>query len=360
MHQTCLLSELIQEYCVALQTEKPAGEGTQRRYRDPLDTMLRLLGDREISGYSSHDLVALKTKLYRWPANVTRPAEFSGKTAEEILRMNTARTLDKRTVDSKYMEKISAVFRYAFRHGLIDVDIARNVVKTVTVAEKKASRRKPYDIEDLKKIFGSLPVHPERPHLAWAPLIAAYSGARHGEICRLKISDIHGDQRKPYMVVTGEDDSGSVVKNLRGEASQRLVPLHPLLVEMGLLQFIAMRKARGRELLFELRPKEGEEPAPLSGEYFGQSFEAFNRKHVTHDLRKGFQSFRYNVHHALALKNVPPELYFAITGHVPQYDSGQITSGDKRLEDRYNALAQLAYPGLDLNGLKEKLDRLNH
>jgi integrase len=359
MHQTRLLSELIQEYCVVLQTEKPADEGTQKRYRDPLDTMLRLLGDREISGYSSQDLVVLKAKLYRWPANVANLAEFSGKTTEEILRMNAARTLDKRTVDSKYMEKISAVFQYAFRHGLIAVDIARNVVKTVTVAEKKASRRKPYDIEDLKKIFGSLPVHPERPHLAWVPLIAAYSGARQGEICRLKLSDINGDYRTPYMVVTEEDDNGTVVRNLRGETSQRLVPLHPLLVEIGLLQFIAMRKARGRELLFELRPKGGDEPTPLSGEYYGQSFETFNRKHVTHDLRKGFQSFRYNVHHALTLKKVLPELCFAITGHVPQYDSEQTLSDKKRLEDKYNALAQLTYPGLDLAGLKEKLVLLN-
>jgi len=355
MRPTRLLSELISEYCAALQNEKPADEGTRKRYRDPLDTMLRLLGDREINDYSRQDLVALKAKLYRWPANITKLAEFSGKTAEEILRMKVVKTLDKRTVDSKYMDKIIAVFQYAFRHDLIDADIVQNVVKTVTVAAKKASKRKPYDIEDLKKIFGVLPVHPERPHLAWVPLIAAYSGARHGEICRLKISDINVDQLTPYMLLTEEDDNGEIVKNLRGEDSRRLVPLHPTLLEMGLLQFIATRKARGREFLFELHLKGSEESTPLTGEYYGQSFETFNRKHVTHDLRKGFLSFRYNVHHALALKSVPPELCFAITGHVPQYDSAQVTPGDKKLADKYKALTQLAYPGLEMAGLKEKL-----
>ena len=359
MRPTCLLSALIQEYCAALQRDKPADEGTQKKYRDALDTMLRLLGDREISDYTRQDLVALKTNLYRWPANVNKLAECSGKTAAEILRMKTVKTLDKRTVGSKYMEKIIAVFQYAFRHDLIAGDITQNIVKTVTVAEKKASRRKPYDIEDLKKIFGSLPVHPERPHLAWVPLIAAYSGARQGEICRLKISDITVDQRLPSMLVTEEDDNGTIVKNLRGETSRRLVPLHPLLVETGLLQFIAMRKARGRELLFELHPKGGEESTPLSGEYYRQTFEAFNRKHVTHDLRKGFQSFRYNVHHALGLKSVPPELCFAITGHVPQDDSEQALAENKRLEEKYNALVQLTYPGLDLTEFKGKLAILN-
>jgi integrase len=353
-----LLSELIEEYCAALQKEKPANEETQSRYRDTLDTMLRLLGNKEISSYTRQDLLVLKTKLYRWPANIHKLEEFRNKTAEEILRMKPAKTLDKRTVDTRYMDKIAAVFRYAFSRELTAVDISQNVVKTVTVAEKKASKRKPYDIEDLKKIFASLPVHPERPHLAWAPLIAAFSGARQGEICGLRVGDFNVYHRIPYMMVTEEDDNGNVVKNVRGEASRRLVPLHPLLVETGLLQFVAMRKAQGKALLFELRQKGSDESVPLTGDYYGHSFEIFNRKHVTHDLRKGFQSFRYNVHHALALKSIPPELCFAITGHVPQYESEQITPGDKRLEDKYKALVQLAYPGVELAALKEKLGSL--
>lgn len=358
MHPTYLLSELIEEYCAALQKEKPANEETRRRYRDALDTMLRLLGDREVSGYTRQDLLVLRTRLYRWPANINSLEEFRGKTAEEILRLNTAKTLDKRTVDTRYMDKIVAVFQYAFRQGMLAGDIGQNVVKSVTVAAKKASKRKPYDVEDLKKIFAVLPVHPERPHLAWIPLIALYSGARHGELCRLRVSDINTDHPVPYMVLSAEDDSGNSITNARGEGSRRIVPLHPQLVEMGLLQFVAMRKARGRELLFELRRKGSDEFSPLTGEYYGQSFEAFNRKHVTNDLRKGFQSFRYNVHRALQLQNIPPEICFAITGHVPQYDGEQIAPGDGRLAARYSALLQLAYPGVELAALKEKLRTL--
>lgn len=358
MNPTCLLSELIEEYCAALQKEKPADEGTRKRYRDTLDTMLQLLGDREVSCYSKQDLVVLKAKLYRWPANIHKLEELRGKTAAEILRQKPAKTLDKRTVDSKYMDKITAVFQYAFRHNLIAVDVGQNVVKSVTVAEKKAGRRKPYDIEDLKKIFAALPVHPERPHLAWVPLIAAYSGARHGEICSLKIGDVHLNHRIPYLLVTEEDDNGVVVTNIRGEVSRRIVPLHPLLLEMGLLQFVARRKALGKELLFDLRKKGDAESIPLTGDYYGQSFESYNRKHVTNDLRKSFYSFRFTLHKALQLKGVSPELCFAITGHLPQYDSEQVTAEDPRLADKFNALVQLDYPGLELAGLKARLDSL--
>ena len=360
MRQTCLLSELMEEYCVALQNEKPANEETQMRYRDALDTMVRLLGDREITGYTRQDLLALKSKLYRWPVNVNKLEEFRGKTAEEIVQMKTARTLDKRTVDTRYMDKIAAVFQYAFHQGMVAGNIAQNVVTSVTVAEKKARKRKPYDVEDLKKMFASLPVHPERPHLAWIPLIAAYSGARPGELCRLRVSDIDVTHRIPSMLVTEEDDSGDIVTNARGEGSQRLVPLHPLLVEMGLLEFVARRKAQGKELLFELRRKGSDKFVPLTGEYYARTFEAFNRKHVTNDLRKSFYSFRYNVHRALQLKNVPPEICDAITGKVPQYDSAHIAAEDQCLADKYSALAQLAYPGVELAALKERLGILLH
>jgi len=145
---------------------------------------------------------------------------------------------------------------------------------------------------------------------------------------------------------------------LKGEASRRLVPLHPLLLEMGLLQFVAMRKARGRELLFELRRKGSDEFIPLTGEYYAQTFEAFNRKSVTNDLRKGFHSFRYNLHHALALNNVPQEICYAITGHLPQYESDQIAAEDNRLADKYSALKQLAYPGVEPAALMDKLRTL--
>jgi integrase len=351
----CLLDELIAEYCTALQNERPATAETQRRYRDALNTMLQLLGDRNISEYSQKDLLALKMKLYRWPANANKLTELRDKTAEEILRMKVGRPLDKRTVDKKYMEKIIAVFSYAFRQKMIDRDITQNVVVSRTVAEKRANKHKPYDAVDLKKIFELLPVHADRPYLAWLPLIAAYSGARPGELCRLRVADINVTHRIPFMRITEEDDNGNIIKNARGEESLRLVPLHPVLVEMGLLQFISRRRDQGKQLLFELHRKGSNEAVPLTGQYYAQSYEAFNRKFITNDLRKGFHSFRYSVHRALQQTNVPPEMCYAITGQIPQYEDDQTATEDRRLANKYKALVRLEFPGIDLVALKGKL-----
>ena len=126
--------------------------------------------------------------------------------------MKVAKPLDKRTVTTKYMAKIIDVFQYAFRHGMIDRDISRNLVSSLTVAEKRALKRKAYDAADLQKIFEQLPFHAERAYLAWIPLIAAYSGARPGEICRLRVADITMTGNIPHMWVTEEDDQGNTLK----------------------------------------------------------------------------------------------------------------------------------------------------
>ena len=46
------LAELVDEFCVALQKEKPANEETQRRYREYFTTILRLTGNRDITEYT--------------------------------------------------------------------------------------------------------------------------------------------------------------------------------------------------------------------------------------------------------------------------------------------------------------------
>ena len=296
----------------------------------------------------------MKSQLLQWPVNAGKAQEFRNKTAAEILRMKVAKPLDKRVVDAKYMEKIIAVFQYAFRTGRIDRDITQNLAPSLTVAEQRVAKRKMYNAAELDKIFALLPFHPDRPHLAWLPLIAAYSGALPGELCRLRVSDINVSHSIPHMVITGEDDRGIVIKNLREEESRRLVPVHPVLVEVGFLRWVARRKAGGSELLFEKRRQGGDGHEPLTGAYYAQSFELFNRRFITKDLRKGFDSFRRNVQHELQLKDVSTEMCHAITGLTPQYDDVLAAAPDQLLADKYAALVQLRYPALDLQALKEK------
>ena len=122
---------------------------------------------------------------------------------------------------------------------------------------------------------------------------------------------------------------------------------------MGFLQFVALRKNQGKEAIFEIRRKGHGESEPLTGQYYEESFEAFNRKFITHDQRKVFLSFRYSVHQELERKKVSPKTYYSITGHEAQFENHPALE-EQILVKKYSALLQLGYPCLDLSSLKER------
>jgi integrase len=331
------LSEAIDKFCKNREREKPSNNPrTHERYREYFNVMLEYLGDRDVTGYTRRDLDDLKEKLYQRPKNLN-------KGQKEII------PLDKRTVNTNYLGKIGSLFKWLHTNDFVDKDLTYKLVTSLTAKEKKDRKRKPYDADDLKRIFDLLPFDKKQPHLAWVPLIAAYSGARQGEICQLLVTDIKEAHGIPYMSITEEDDEGNIVKTVKNENSKRLVPLHPVIVEMGFLEFVEQKKAQGKKVIFEIRSRK-----PLTGQYYSKRFQDFNRKHITKDPKKVFHSFRHLVHNELKQKKVPADIYHSITGHVPQHEMDAVYTEDHILPNKYGALLLLEYPSIDLEVLQGK------
>jgi integrase len=344
----CLLSELVEEFCRWRQMEKPANETTQRRFTQYLSTMLRILGDKDITLYTHNDLLGLKAKLFRWPKNVNKKKKYEGKSVAEIFAMPIEEYLDKRTINTNYMGKIASVFSYAYIHGKIDREISKYLVTSLTAAEKKARKRPPYNYDDLKIIFNNLPFDNSQPHLAWVPLIATYSGARQGEICQLLVTDIKEYKGIHYMHITEEDDDGNIVKNVKNESSKRLVPLHPTILDMGFLDFVNKKNKEGKVVIFATKGKK-----PLTGQYYSKRYQDFNNMYFK-GTKKVFHSFRHTVHNELKQNGVQSDLYHSITGHAPQYEMDEVYTQEHKLENKYRALLSLEYPDMPLLDLRDK------
>lgn len=339
-----LLTQAIDAYCAARQNDTPANEETQKRYRQYLDVMREMMGDKDVTEYTRQDLLDLKNGLHNRTANMTKNPKVK-------------RTLDKRTVNTNYMGKMCTLFQWLYTNNYVDRDISSKLVKSLTAKEKRERKRKAYDHDDLHRIFDLLPFDSQQPHLAWVPLIAAYSGARQGEICQLLVSDIKEAHGIHYMHVTEEDDDGNIVKHLKNENSRRLVPLHPVVLEMGFLEFVQKRREQKKVVLFENRTRDRNSLKPLTGQYYSKLFQAFNRQKITKDPKKVFHSFRHLVHNDLKQAKVPPDIYHSITGHLPQHEMDQTYTEDHILKNKMEALVCLEYP-LDLGTLKEKFRRL--
>ena len=335
-----MLTEAIDKYCAFRQQERPANERTQARYREYFNVMVGMLGDRDITLYTRQHLMDLKDQLYNRHANFTKNPKVK-------------KPLDKRTVNTNYMGKICSLFSWLTINDFIDKDISAKLTSTLSAKEKRERKRKAYDNDDLKNIFGNLPFDPSRPYLSWVPLLAAYSGARQGEICQLLVSDIKEAHGIHYMHLTEEDDQGKIVKTLKNENSRRLVPIHPIVLRLGFLKYVERQKSEGKAVLFESRSLDRCSFKPLAGPYYSKLFQSFNRQYVTDDPKKVFHSLRHLVHNELKQAGVSSEVYHSITGHTPQQEMDVVYTEDYKLSIKYNALKLLKYP-LDLKTLHQK------
>ena len=146
--------------------------------------------------------------------------------------------------------------------------LGRNPARGLRLPDKVAKRDKrlPFSREQLRSIFNA-PLYrgcqngergyaksgSERPRNArfWVPLIGLFTGARLGEICQLDTADIRLIDGVACIVVSQRSLTGSTDKRLKTGASDRLIPLHPMLIECGLLHLAEEKRRAGETKLFD-------------------------------------------------------------------------------------------------------------
>ena len=164
--------------------------------------------------------------------------------------------------------------------------------------------------------------------LYWVPLIGAYTGARREEIAGLAVSD----------VVKAEEDGGWVLhirftesRRIKNEASVRRVPLHPHLIELGLLDHIeARRRMKDRDLFPDLKPSN---PKDTYGDGIDDNFRKIRQAQLGPDSEgKVFHSFRHYVIDQLKRdRDLKKEEIKDIVGHA----------GEDETDERYGSVTPI-------------------
>jgi len=166
---------------------------------------------------------------------------------------------------------------------------------------------------------------------------------RQNEICQLYCDDIREEDGIWCFDVNSNAD-----KDLKTGASERIIPIHPQLLDLGLLDYVEVLRAAGEERLWPnlVRRRDG------YGQDFSRWFGRFKNLNITDDRKKVFHSLRHNVADALKQAGVQEAAIAEILGHENQ----SITTGryGKRLRPKplLKALKNLDY-GLDLSLLQE-------
>jgi integrase len=181
----------------------------------------------------------------------------------------------------------------------------------------------------------------------WIPLLALFTGARLEELGRLHVSDVRTEAGVLYLSINVEDHG----KHIKTANSLRKVPVHPQLIELGFVEYVAARRRAGDLRLFPDLKSQQEQVTAGFSTWWGRYTEDLG---IT-DKRKVFHSFRHGVKRALRNAGVDQTLFDALQGHA-----NASVSNDYGLDEEghgyglpalYGAISKLTYPGLDLSHL---------
>lgn len=165
----------------------------------------------------------------------------------------------------RYWRLTVAFFSWAHEEGYVDSDPTSGL----KIAAKKGEiKRTPeaFGQSELQNLF-STPLfagHKSAKRLSevgdchfrrgewWSVVLLAHTGMRASELCQLTSGDFVFDHEIPHVKVRRETADGAATKSTKNEASIRDIPIAPVLIELGLEQFVQNRSKLDR-LFIEFR-----------------------------------------------------------------------------------------------------------
>ncbi|WP_169309258.1 site-specific integrase [Desulforhopalus sp. IMCC35007] len=267
---------------------------------------MRVVGDLPVEQVDRKVMTEYKSTLMQLPPNLNKGSKYEGKTVAEIIGTQPEKTITANTIN-KYIRRLSGLFNYAVRNGYMQSNPAEGL--QIKRQKRADQERQEYTGEDLQNLFGSqeyMEGKHRHSYAYWTPLIALYSGCRLEEICQLHLEDIRQEQG---VWVFDINDKGE--KRLKNRSSERLIPIHPHLVELGILEHVNSLVDKGEGRLFpELQKRR---------DGYGQTVSKWFQRYKKRCGIKGcktFHSFRHTFITHLKHKQVDPYMIHEIDGHA--------------------------------------------
>jgi len=285
-----------------------------------LNHLIEEWGDIPIGSVTREMTTKFKGHIRKIPRNRKKNPKYRDKDFHELVEMNLKDTISTTTVN-KHLGYCSSFYDWSINHGYSDI----NPFKGMKLKKEVRTRdeRDRFSELELKKIFGKenyihfTDIEKGRYELYWTPLIGVFSGLRLGEITSLyldNIKEISGNHREKRWCFDILEEPEREDKHLKTLSSRRIVPIHDILLNLGLIEFIELLKKKdpSRERLFqELKISEGSYNKNVS------TF--FNNRYLPNlglkTNKKNFHSFRHTVSDHLKQKGIEPHFINELLGH---------------------------------------------
>lgn len=337
-----LLSEALAEFAKHELPQSNKNPKEIERIRAGIGLFIDLVGDLKLSEIDSDTLRKFRDgPLAKMPARLNH-AEVHFKTAGQgikatmaaIQRSGEAWPIMSPAERDQRMTWIGRMFRWLHGDWLRDDPSAALRGKSVlTKAGRKIETqnkvpRQPFTSSELKLIFSQSWFETGSGQAAevfginrkwspfefWLPLMCLHAGQRIRELCQLHLSDV---KQTPAGVWYVDINEATPDKSLKNGESQRVVPLHPVLINAGFVEWCELLRREGFQRVF---PELSWEPVSgYSKEAKRRMSAMLNGLGMPRDNTKVFHSLRHTANNAfirLALDGQVPEIIrLRVLGH---------------------------------------------
>lgn len=201
---------------------------------------------------------------------------------------------------------------------------------------------------------------PSKSALYWLPLLMLATGARPNELAQLRTDDLKIFNERPHLNVlcllddddqAAEQATKAKAKNdprrVKTAAGRRMIPLHPILIKAGFIQFIEGRHNGDAKKLFrELKPnKDGFWSAAITkrlNRIMRVKLKITNPKYSTYSLRHSFID-------ACKSAGIVDETRMKFVGHQLEGVHG-IYGNPHVLPHESNFIDSASFDGIDFGG----------
>jgi integrase len=267
---------------------------------------------------------AFKTFSDFWGANTPVHKITRIKSAEWANALTARGKPAAKSYRANMVSHVAQVFAWLRKQGqplTEDNPVKGLVVMTAAEKERRLNEgytREAFEESDLPRIFSPKSLRRMRhQHGRWGALICLYTGARVGEVAQLFLRDFSVEDGLPCFRVCSESD-GQTIKT---PTSKRLVPIHPDLLRLGLMERVERLRAAGAKRFF---PDMSIESKAGTGNAIGKSFSYLIKKLEIFPRREhgtlGIHGLRKNVIQALQASRMDSERRRALVGHDTEFD----------------------------------------
>ena len=309
--------------------------GTINETRTTYQTLIGILGDKQVGDYTNADARDYRNVLSQLPRNRNKVKKYRNKTLKEILDMDVPiQDRISTTTQNNLLARISSLWNYLLDEypEYVSANVFRRKSQQISTRKQK-DRKEGFTEEDIQSVFHQgnyLPAIFENskskikyPYY-FVPLLAIFTGCRLEELCMMRVKDIMKVNGVWVYHIREEGEYGEEETRVKNPYSERDVPLHSVLVDtLGFVRYVKHIKKLGHERVFHELTKRGNRFQKNVGKFFNDKY--LKKIGLKDGGRKvSFHSFRHSVETHLTNQNVNARFIDYLQGHSQKGIGGNV------------------------------------